>query len=311
MKKVSIIILNWKQPVLTIECLNSVAKLKKGNYKLEIIVVDNASKDNSAYVISKALKKLFFNRKGISFKIIKNRENLGFAAGNNAGIKSALKDKCDYLVVLNNDTVLDENFMNEMLTVAETEPEAGILSPKIYFASGYEFHKERYTKEDEGKVIWSAGGDIDWKNVYATNHGVDEVDNGQFNKMREIDFATGACFMTRSEVVRKAGMFDPKYYLYLEDVDFSLKVRANKYKILFVPKARIWHKVSASSGIGSELNDYFITRNRLIFGMRYAPIRTRFALYRESLRLLFKGRKWQKRGVLDFYFSDFGKGSWK
>jgi GT2 family glycosyltransferase len=311
MLKVSIVILNWNQPLVTIECLNSIANLKPGDYKVKLVLVDNASKDKSAYVIGKALKKLYFNRKGISYKLIKNKNNLGFAGGNNVGIKYAINRGCDYVVVLNNDTVIDKDFINEIIRAAEKYPDAGMFSPKIYFAPGYEFHKDKYDKNDIGKVIWSAGGDIDWQNVYSTHRGVDEVDEGQFDKFCEIDFATGACFMVKSEVVKKVGMFDSKYYLYLEDADFCLKVKAAGWKIIYTPSARIWHKVSASSGIGSELNDYFITRNRLLFGMRYAPVRTRFALYRESLRLLLRGRKWQRRGVLDFYFNEFGKGSWK
>lgn len=99
--------------------------------------------------------------------------------------------------------------------------------------------------------------------------------------------------------------------MYFEDVDISVRFRKAGYRILFNPKGIVFHKVSQSSGIGSDLNDYFITRNRLLFGIRYAPLRSKLALIRESVKLLVSGRKWQKIGVLDFYRRNFGRGSWR
>ena len=98
--------------------------------------------------------------------------------------------------------------------------------------------------------------------------------------------------------------------MYLEDADLSLRMRRAGWKVLYTPYGHLWHKVAQSSGIGSDLNDYYITRNRLLFGMRYASLKTRLALYKESLRFLLDGRDWQKKGVMDFYLGRFGKGSW-
>jgi len=98
--------------------------------------------------------------------------------------------------------------------------------------------------------------------------------------------------------------------MYYEDIDLSMRIKKAGFEVLYIPSANVWHKVAQSSGIGSGLNDYFITRNRLLFGMRYAKLRTRFALYRESLRFLLSGRVWQRKGVLDFYLGRLGKGSW-
>jgi hypothetical protein len=115
----------------------------------------------------------------------------------------------------------------------------------------------------------------------------------------------------RSEALKNAGLFEEKYFMYLEDADLSQRLKRKGWEVLYTPKAEIWHKVAQSSGIGSDLNDYFITRNRLLFGMRYAALRTKFALIRESIRLLLTGRKWQKTGIRDFYLGRFGRGSWK
>src|SRR3989344_3142043 len=329
MTKIFIIILNWNRPEDTIDCLKSIDKmlLVKG-FELRVIVVDNGSTDESVINIKIYLQTLVSDtkkilRKGknhlsqirnnsldVTYNIVENRTNLGFAGGNNVGIQYALKNGADYVMVLNNDTILDKNIINEFTKASHKFPEVGIFSPKIYFAKGFEFRKDRYRSNELGKVIWYAGGKIDWDNLYGTNIGVDEVDKGQFEKPGEIDFATGTCMFIRAAALKKSGGFNEKYYMYLEDVELSLRMKKRRFDIYFIPSAKLWHKVSQSSAIGNELNDYFIHRNRLLLGMKYAKIRTRFALYRESLRFLWSVRPWQRRGVMDFYLGILGKGSW-
>lgn len=304
MLKISIVILNWNGYKDTLECLKSIRKLQIREFELELVVVDNASAD-------KSIEKIMGNKLNKDVKVIGNIENLGFAGGNNVGMKYAIEKGADFILVLNNDTTVKNNLIVELLDAAERHKDAGILTPLIYFYPGFEFHKERYTKTDAGHVIWAAGGMIDWDNVLASNFGVDDTDIGQYITEYERDFATGACMFIRREVIEQIGYFDEKYFLYLEDADYSVRAKRAGWKVIFVPEARIWHKVSQSSSIGGDLNDYFISRNRLLFGMRYVPLRAKFALFRESLRLLGSGREWQKRGVKDFFAARFGKGSWK
>lgn len=305
MKHVSVVILNWNGWVDTIECLKTLEKVVLSHISLQILIVDNASTNDSIKEIDSYIR----NKPQIS--LIKNNTNLGFAGGNNVGIKKALELKADYIMVLNNDTLVDKNLIKALVDFMEDHPEAGAVSPKMYFAEGFEFHKTRYSKNELGKVIWYAGGDIDWNNVYGVNHGVDEVDTGQFNEPRETTFASGACLFLRSSVVRAVGMFDERYFLYLEDTDLCMRIRRAGFSIYFVPDGFLWHKVSQSSSIGSNLNDYFITRNRLLFGVTYATLRANIALFRESIRFLMSGRMWQKKGARDYYFRKFGNGSWK
>src|SRR3989344_420271 len=298
--KVFIIILNFNGKDDTLACIESVEKLEVGSETLEVIIVDNGSS-----------QRLMINDEGL--KIIRNEKNLGYAGGNNIGITYALAHGADYILVLNNDTIVDKNLVSELLITARSNEKIGIVAPKIYFAKGYEFHKDRYKESERGKVFWYAGGKMDFANVLGSHRGVDEVDSGQYEKEEETDFASGCCMLVKREVFEKVGGgFDEKYFLYYEDNDLSQKAKRNGFKIVYSPKAVLWHKNAGSvGGSGSTLQDYYITRNRLLFGMRYAPLRAKVALMRESLRLLSSGRRWQKQGVVDFYLERFGKGTYE
>lgn len=300
---VAVIILSWNRKNDTVETIKSLAKSDTKGFKMEIIVVDNGSTDDSVEAIE-SLKPQIPN-----LKLLRNKQNLGFAEGNNVGMRYALRRGFDYIALLNDDTYVDKNLVKNILKEHEKYPEAGAISPKIYFAKGFEYH-QRYKDSELGRVIWYTGGDIDWNNVYGSNHGVDEVDKGQFDETQDTDFATGCFVMYKAKVLRKVGLYDRKLFAYMEDVDHAQRIKKAGYRVLYSPKGWMWHKVSQSSGIGSELNDYFLTRNRMVFGMRYASLRTKFALFRESIKLLLIGRKWQKIGIRDYYLRRFEKGSW-
>lgn len=304
--KVGIVVLNWKRKNDTLECLKSLYGINTQNLNVEIVIVDNASDDGSMQAFEK-LK----STDNLKITIIENDTNLGFAGGNNIGINYAINNNFDYVLTLNNDTYVHKDFLVNLVECALKNKKAGVVVSKIYFAKGFEFHKDRYKKQDLGKVIWSAGGKFDWDNIYGSNRGVDEIDIGQFDKVVDTDFATGACSLFNIQALKKIGAFNEKYFLYLEDVDLSYRLAKNGWQVLYCPSSVIWHKVSQSSKIGGELNDYFLTRNRLFFGMKYAKLRTKIALIRESVRFLINGRKWQKIGVLDFYLNKYYKGSWK
>lgn len=302
MKHVAISLLNFNGKKNTLDCLESLRNIKRDNFKLTIVVVDNGSKEDVD------LKSGTIGN--IPIVVIRNSENLGFSGGHNVAIKYAFENGADYVLILNNDTYADRDFLMELLKIAERDSSVGILVPKIYFASGFEFHKDRYSEKERGKVIWYAGGEMDWANVIGQNRGVDAVDIGQFDKTEETELATGCCMLIKREVLEKIGLFDDKYFLYYEDADLTMRVKKNGFKIVYIPKSIIWHKNAVSAGgSGSMLQDYYITRNRLLFGLRYAPIRAKLALFRESLRVLLSGRYWQKRGALDFYIGKLGKGS--
>lgn len=301
MLNIFVSIINYNGEKNTLNCLKSLEGLIIKDFKLTVVVVDNGSDK-----VFKTEENLYKNFK---LKILRSEKNLGFSGGQNLGIKYSLEHGADYVLILNNDTEVDENLVSNL--IKSFRDSIGIVSPKIYFAKGCEFHKDRYKEDEKGKVIWYAGGIIDWKNIIGKHNGVDEVDKGQFSNKIETEYATGCCMMVKREVFEKIGFLDYEYFLYYEDADFSMRAKKNNFKIILEPNAILWHKnASSAGGSGSSLQDYYITRNRLIFGFRYASLRAKIALFRESLQILKSGRNWQRKGVKDFYLRKFGKGSY-
>ena len=299
MKSIYISIINFNGKKNTLDCLDSIKKAQKPSFDLNVVVIDNGSKEK--FDLPKDYSDVI---------LIKSAKNLGFSGGHNKVIKYALENGADYILVLNNDTVVDNNLVSELLEMFSSDPRIGIVAPKIYFYRGFEFHKDRYKEEEKGRVLWYAGGEMDWKNVVGHHRGVDEIDHDQYEKIEETDFASGCCFLIKREVLEKVGLFDEKYFLYYEDNDLSQRVKRKGFKIIYNPKAILWHKNAGSvGGSGSYLQDYYITRNRILFGIKYAPLRSKLALIKESFKILINGRLWQKRGILDFYTGNLGKGS--
>lgn len=291
---ITVVILNYKGVLNTIDCVNSVSasSLEKG-ISLKIIVVENGSNDGS----KEKLREL----KGI--KLIESKVNLGYSGGNNLGVNDALKTNADFILILNNDIFIDKNAISYLIKAAS---KADIISPKIYFAKGFEFHKFRYKKDELGKIIWYAGGQIDWKNIIGKHVGVDEVDNGQYNHRKEIDFATGAAILVKRETFKKIGLFDEKYFLYLEDMDFCVRAKRAGFKIIYEPKATLWHKNAASAGgSGSKLQDYYITRNRLLFAYKFAKLKTKLAVLKQVF--LDSSNSIKRHALIDFVTYQLGK----
>jgi GT2 family glycosyltransferase len=304
MSKVVIVILAFNGIDLTLKVLNDIGQLDLVGTESETIVVDNGSEDET---VSKLREYILPN---MPFKLIENKVNLGFAAGNNVGITAAVKNGADYVLLLNNDVILPPNLVKMLTEITGKDNRIGAVTPKIYFAKGFEFHKNKYKESELGKVIWYAGGLLNKNNVYSDHRGVDVVDRGQFDQEEETDFANGACMFLRVRALEEVGYLKGDYFLYWEDVELCQRMKLTGWKVVYTPKTHIWHKVSvAAGGPGGETNDYFLSRNRLAFGMQYCSFRTKLALFKDSIRLLAKGRKWQKLGVIDYYLGRMGKGS--
>jgi len=307
MLKIAVVILNWEKPDITIDTVNSFLKITHKGFTYKIFIVDNGSTDNSV----KRFQNLYGKEKAV--ELLKSSTNLGYVEGNNFGVNHVLQKSFDYLLLANNDILVDKNFLSQLVTTGQKDKKVGILGPKIYFVAGYEYHKDRYQKRDIGKVIWSAGGKIDWNNIFGQNIGLDEVDVGQYNQNnQQLDFLTGCCLLIKKEVFTTIGLYDPTFFMYHEDTDFCQRAKRAGFLLEYVADSKIWHLNSATAGAGGDLHHYFLTRNRLLFGMRYASFRTKIALLRESLKTLFNPKSpWQRKAVIDFYCGRFGKGSWQ
>jgi len=235
--RVSIIILTTNALAMTKEQLIDIAKLEVNGLDCECMVVDNGSGDGTEEALCD------YKLPNMDFKFIQSGANLGFAGGNNVGIKDAVKRGFDYIILMNNDLILPKDIVTKLVDYMEENPDVGASSPKMYFAKGYEFLKGKYKESELGKVIWYAGGKIDRKNAYSSHRGVDEVDHGQFDKVTDTDFANGATVIVRKEVFEKIGYLNSDFFYFNnEDSEIAIRAVANGFEYARAPQAKIFHE---------------------------------------------------------------------
>ncbi len=238
--KVSIVVINWNGRDDTVECVESLEKITRP--ECAVIVVDNGSVDDSVEALRERFPALL---------VLETGRNLGFAGGANFGIRRALNDGADYVIVLNNDTVVDEGFAREFVRAAEEHKDAGILCSKVYFY-------------DRPNTIWYAGAEFITLLGWGRHRGYNLKDDGRFDKLEETGRATGCSMMLTKEFCEKAGLFDEEYFCYCEDMDLGMRAKKAGYKIFYVPASRVWHKESrATGGLGSAVSLYYTVRNTL------------------------------------------------
>lgn len=302
---ITIIIVNYDTTNLTLECLQSLLKLERDGFRYNILIVDNGSqKEFKIPHKLNSLKQTYAE----SIDTIRTEANIGFTGGNNLGMSHAVKFyNPDYFLLLNSDTTVTPSFLKHLYLGIQGE-DRGIATSKIYFEAGKEFHHQSYKKSQKGKVIWFAGGTIDWTNLMAFHRGVDEVDRGQFDQLATTDFATGCCMLIKREVIEKIGILDKRYFLYLEDVDFSIRAIKKGYSLVFCPQAVIFHKNAGSSGgAGSDIHLYYQTRNRLLFFLQHARLRIKITAIRYLFKLLTSSSSIQRQAAFDYIMQRFGK----
>ncbi|MFA6017240.1 MAG: glycosyltransferase family 2 protein [Patescibacteria group bacterium] len=260
---IGIITVNYNQYQLTREFLDSLATVKNAN-------------DLSVYIADVSTKKEIFKTGKYPMKVtVISHPNNGYAFGINQGAKYFIKKGLDKFCAINNDVFFDRNFSIQANLEFE---KSDMFGGKIYYAPGYEYHN-KYQKKDIGKILWYAGGINDWKNVYTSHRGVDEVDQKQYEKFEETDFITGCMLFFNKKVVDQIGFWDERYFLYYEDSDFCERVKKAGFKLFYNPKIIIWHKNAQSTGgSGSQIHQKYQRKNRLIFGLKYAPFRTKLHL---------------------------------
>lgn len=251
MPKIHIIILNWNGWQDTIPCLHSLQNVTTPH---QILLIDNGSTDDSIQQIQAAFPHT---------PILSTNTNLGFAGGNNLGISHALTNGADYILLLNNDTIVDPDFLTPLLAAMENNPTIAAANPKIYFLN-------------QPSRIWAAGGQINLWLAQAGNRGRGETDQGQFNTPGSIDFATGCCLFMRRQAIERIGPLNDAYFAYYEDADWAIRARQQGYQIQYVPESKIWHAVGSASkhttnqqGTQSPFVHYLSARNHLWFIRAY------------------------------------------
>ena len=292
--KISIVILNWNGYEDTSECIKSLMRLTYSIYK--IVVVDNGSSNDDYLLLEKNFPEII---------VLRSETNLGFTGGNNLGIEYAMKMNPDYILLLNNDTVVEPNFIKPLLNIFEKKNKTGISAPQINYYN-------------EPKRIWSKGGII--SRIRGSGFAYsDQIEDRILIKNREVAFVSGCCMLIKSEVIKIVGLFDDKFFLYVEDVDLCKRVNAAGFKIYTSNSSKIFHKVSNSTNKNlAYIPLYYMTRNRLYFSKKNFP-RTFFlallyllvSMSLKSIMWLIKGKKENiiivKTAINDFFAGNMGK----
>ncbi|MCL6511057.1 MAG: glycosyltransferase family 2 protein [Anaerolineae bacterium] len=246
---VLIIVLCYNGIELTLACLESLRRLDYA--RADVLVVDNASSDGTPARVRERFPEI---------TVIETGRNLGYAEGNNVGLRHALDHGYDYALLLNNDTEVAADFVTELVRVCEADRTVGVAGPKMYY-----FEPKGY--------LYSIGGEVDWRRGTTRMIGLDQLDDGQFDGLREVDFVNGCALMARLEAVRQAGLLDPRFFMYYEETEWCVRIRRAGWRIVYVPRSVIWHKIEPARQAESARIAYYMTRNRLLFlKLTRAPI---------------------------------------
>ena len=238
--KVGIVILNWNRTDDTLACVQSLRRMQYANY--EVVLVDNASHDDSVSRLRTAFPEIH---------LIANPENLGFAQGNNVGIAHLLAQGCEYVMLLNDDAEVGPDTISRLVEYAEHHPDVGIVGPTIcYFA--------------EPRVIWSAGGAV-------TPHGepshldVDQDVSVVGTEPRDVAYVTGCAILAKRAVVEKIGVLDNRFFIYFEETEWCARALKAGFRIVHVPEAVMWHKVTRTARATTPRYLFLMARNRLLY----------------------------------------------
>jgi len=255
--RVAIILVNWNGLDFTVACLNSLRDMDYSNYGL--ILVDNASDNQEGEILQKRFPEI---------ELVQSQTNLGFAGGNNIGIRKALEQGFSHVMLLNNDTLVAPNFLNEMLTLLNQNPKIGVVQPLIYLIK-------------DKNQIWNAGGKwIAWLGRAITHIELKKVKSSKAG-FQKLDWATGCCMLLTKETILKAGLLSEQYFAYFEDVDWSLRIRKKGFEIALAPQAVIYHEAGASSKKKNSEG----TLSPIVF---YYHVRNQFFLIRTAVNSVYK-----------------------
>ena len=242
------ITLNWRQPQVTLECVQALLALQSPN--LDILVIDNGSGDDSVEILKQYEPK---------FELLTLPQNVGFAAGNNHGLRLALDKGYDFALLINNDAFAAPDLLERLLS--QTDGDIGLLSPKIYY-------------ESDPNRIWFAGGRRQSLTLDLVDTGRGKFEDQQSINSREVDYLLGACLLVNLRAARVVGLLDERYFFYFEDLDWSLRFLEAGYRLRFVEDAHVYHRVAVSTGgeVDSLHRRYHLAFGSVLFWRKYAHL---------------------------------------
>lgn len=217
-----------------------------------LYIIDNASSDRSVEVAHEKAGRVSFR-----CYFIENKQNCGVAKGNNQGIKQAIVDGCDYVLLANNDIVLQQDTIEKLL-LGMSSTHATMVVPKIYYW-------------DSPLKIWMAGGGFKWLRFTTFHRGIDEEDSGQYSEVCQMKYAPTCFMLIESNVFSRIGFMDEHYFVYYDDSDFIWRSTILGYeKLFYIPDSKLWHKVSSSTGgLATDFTIYYMARNHIYFALKY------------------------------------------
>lgn len=248
--KVLVIVLTYNGVALTLDCLASLREV--GYPALDVAVVDNASTDSTPQIVRTHFPEVL---------VIETGANLGYAEGNNVGMRHALAHGYDYVLLLNNDTEVASQAVSVLVAACEAQPDIGVAGPKVLY----------YDRPD---LLYSAGGRIDWGRGKTHMLGIDQPDAPPYDQPADVDFVNGCALLARSSAIAQAGLLDPRFGMYFEETEWCVRIARHGWRIHYTPTSRILHKVDPLKQDWSPRIAYYMTRNRLLFlRLTGAPLR--------------------------------------
>ena len=284
MAQVFVVIVTFNSEGVIVDCLKSVLREKT----LAIIVIDNASTDGTVELVKQKFPKC---------QLIQLKSNVGYGSGNNIGIQKALEGQAEYVLLLNPDTVITSQAIEQFIKAAKKRHDRGIFGPKIYL-------------NKKMQQLWSVGGVIDANRFTAGLRGFQEQDTEKYNSEEECDFISGTCMFIPSQILKRGLRFYEPYFLYYEDVEFSVGAVRLDYPSIIVPGAKIIHSETSQEAHYLPIKQYYLARNHLLFVERNAPFRVKL---REVLRFPYtisehvhKNDSMSVKGIRDYVLRKFG-----
>lgn len=291
--RVAIILINWNGYTLSQACLVSLQKVVGPDFVT--VLVDNNSEDGSGQKLKEEFPEI---------ELIQSQSNLGFTGGNNLGIQWAMDHSFEYVLLLNNDTVVEADFLQPLVSFLDQNPDYGAVQPKIML-------------ERERNKIWNAGGGyFKWLGM-SWSVGIEQEDQGQFDQEKDTPWITGCAMLIRSAVINEAGMLDDRFFAYYEDVEWSFRIRKSGFRLRYLPQSKIHHvaggsskKIKTKEGIVPPIIHYYRTRNHLFLIRKHAnPLSFVLSLFYQTaknaafiLYLALNGRFQKVKAILKGHF---------